>query len=557
MVPEREHWQLYVDNFTSHSYQYAGLGESPLGASTDLSHVVFGAEGIREVEGVYEWGNGKITPVNVSNNGESINEVAVGSEHYYRLYNKEHAAWHAVSDNGSRVYFTSPGYAYAPSYQPPNAPPGVLYLRENIEQPQSPMSGGRCIDPSDACTIEVSASQPGVADPHGPQTAHFWGASADGSKVFFTSRVELTEDADTGPADTAANLYEYDLERPEGERLRDLTVDDGETEGAAVLGVTQISEDGSYVYFVADGDFAAGAVAGAPNLYVSHGGGVPKFIATLAPGDSSDWLGGVGSTVEEKENESGPAVNSAAVSPNGTRLAFESSRELTGYDNYGVGEIYLYDAEAGGLVCASCDPSGARPAGVPSLVGGRSSLSVYRARDLLEDGTLFFDSSDALVPHGSDGRGNVYEYENGHVYPISDAAGGYESFFLDASANGENVFFATADQLLPQDTSNNVVVYDARVGGGFPVTVAPPVCANADSCKPPVSPQPSVFSPAGSATFNGVGNVSSQPPPKETVTKKTAKCKRGFVKSKSGKCIKKRARKKVKRSAHANGKAGR
>ena len=69
----------------------------------------------------------------------------------------------------------------------------------------------------------------------------------------------------------------------------------------------------------------------------------------------------------------------------------------------------------------------------------------YRPRNLLEDGALFFDSSDALVPHASDGRQNVYEYEDGHVYAISNVAGGYESFFLDASPNGENVFFASAE----------------------------------------------------------------------------------------------------------------
>ena len=37
----------------------------------------------------------------------------------------------------------------------------------------------------------------------------------------------------------------------------------------------------------------------------------------------------------------------------------------------------------------------------------------------------------------------------------------------------ENVFFASADQLLPEDPGGNAVVWDARVGGGFPVvTVA-------------------------------------------------------------------------------------
>ena len=58
---------------------------------------------------------------------------------------------------------------------------------------------------------------------------------------------------------------------------------------AAVLGLVTASEDGSYVYFVAEGMLTSEKnneggepVAGQPNLYLSHGGRV-VFIATLAP----------------------------------------------------------------------------------------------------------------------------------------------------------------------------------------------------------------------------------------------------------------------------------
>ena len=93
-----------------------------------------------------------------------------------------------------------------------------------------------------------------------------------------------------GPRAKAANLYEYDLETG---KLSDLTGEatDSTGEGAAVQGVVQISEDGSYVYFVAEGALAAGATAGQPNLYVSHEDGVPVFIATLAV-DEGDWHAG-------------------------------------------------------------------------------------------------------------------------------------------------------------------------------------------------------------------------------------------------------------------------
>ncbi len=519
---------LYVADFDGPSpYRYVAPEYFTLGTSTDLSHVVFGGS---------EWMEGKVFPVTVGNQGETLGGIGSSTKN----------VWHAVSSDGSRVFFSNAN----------------VYVRVNTEQPQSPMETNAkseevCANSADACTVEVSASQRLLPNPAGAQPARYQGASADGSRVFFTSKAELTEDAYTGTAGQGANLYEYELAQ-EGKpaRLTDLTGEatDKTGNGAAVQGVVQISEDGSYVYYVADGKLVEGAQTGKPNLYVSHDGAAPTFIATLlAPNDESDWTG---------EHEGNPELNAAVVTSDGTRLAFMSYNELTGYDNQDANtgqpdeEIYLYDTATSSLACASCNPSGARPTGSSTLPGahslGDAGMPLYRPRDLIEDGMLFFNSSDALVPHASDGRKNVYEYEDGHVFAISDVAGGYESFFMDASADGNNVFFATADQLLPEDQSNNVVVYDARVDGGFPVAPVAPSCDNADSCKPPVSPQPSVFSPVGSATFNGVGNVSSQSPPKEGITKKTAKCKKRLVKNKQGKCIRKKRAKKAKKSAHTN-----
>jgi len=497
---EQNDFGIYVVGLVgSRTYAYLGEGSIPVGASTDLSHVVFGAYG-----GLREWVDGVVTPVGVANNGESLSS-GVGQFDGFD-------AWHRVSANGRRVYFSG-------------SADGQLYLRENGEQPQSPMSGEACLDLSDACTVEVSASQktngsgPGGTDPAGTRPANYSGASADGSKVFFTSASELTNDAYTGPADNAANLYEYEPSSEPGEpgRLTDLTVD-ASGDGAAVQAIAAMSEDGSYVYYIAEGVLAAGATAGQPNLYVSHDAGGPVFIATLAEDDREDW------------DRGSPGANAADASPDGSRLVFLSERSLTGYDNEqaAVGECegstdshedetegetghcreaFLYDAETGTLVCASCNPSGARPLGPSKLTKPGGPELEYQAHNLAEDGALFFDSSDALVPHTSDGRENVYEYENGHVYAISDVAGGYKSFFMDASPNGENVFIASADQMLSEDTSNNVAVWDARVDGGFPVKAPPPPCNNGDECKPPPTPQPTSFGPTPSATFSGPGNV--------------------------------------------------
>jgi hypothetical protein len=515
--PLGETFGVYLAQFAGHSYQYTGSvapREVPWGASADLGRVVltdFSSQSLSESlnDGLED------VPVSVTNTGETM-PAAAGSPALTNNFTTYKDAWHATSEDGSSVYFTSPPYL-----QEHGAPTvGQLYVRTNIGQPQSALGGeGGCTESSKACTIEVSASRREPEDPAGPKSARYWGASADGSKVFFTSDSELTEDAYTGPADNAANLYEYDLESGE---LVDLTGEetDATGEGAAVQGVATISEDGSHVYFVADGSLAAGAVQGQPNLYVSHDGGGPVFIATLGGTDVTDWLNG-------GAEEAGPVINTAVLSPSGGQLAFISERELTGYDNRQAApgdcesalvdqlhesgrcrEAFLYEAETGRLVCASCNPSGKRPEGpssLPGVVPASQSYADYRPRDLLGDGTLFFESKDALTPGSSGGSRSVYEYEGGGVHAISAPAGGHESFFLDASPDGKNVFFGSADRLTSEDPGGDVAVWDAREGGGFPLATSAP-CGGGGSCSPPPLAPPTV-EPAASAAFSGSGNV--------------------------------------------------
>jgi sugar lactone lactonase YvrE len=93
---------------------------------------------------------------------------------------------HAVSSSGD-VYFTAAGT-------------GELYLRRNPTAPQSALgSGGECTEPQRACTVLISKSHRTPLDPRGTAPAAFMAASTDGSKAFFTSSEELTNDANTGP----------------------------------------------------------------------------------------------------------------------------------------------------------------------------------------------------------------------------------------------------------------------------------------------------------------------------------------------------------------------
>jgi hypothetical protein len=582
-----------VERGSAYNWEESTFLPAIVGASPDLSHVLYAPEDTEESI-VDEWVDGKSFLVSVANNGESLHAFAGSGPPPNKPGSGEQGApkpgdgstgtgilFNDISSDGSRIYMTEGERISEPGIERQKEFLGELFLRENGDQPQSPLGPhGECTVSTDACTVQVSASQRREPDPNRifyPETnryasPYFWGASADGGKAFFTSTTELTDNADTGAADDTADLYEYDVESG---KLVDLSVGSTGPDGAGVLGVVQISEDGSYVYFVAEGVLAEGAVAGGANLYVSHDGGAPRFIATLEnggkeanmplntpslPGDESVWGGG-------------PTVNEATVSRNGMRLAFASERSLTGYDNeqaepgecpakqFGdpqtgrCREIYLYDVTTNGLKCVSCNPSGARPIGPSGFYqdADRSGdLPVAAPRNMSEDGSrVFFQSEDALVPRDSNGEMDVYEYEDGHIYPISDLTGNTKSEFMDASGNGDDVFIATADQLVPQDTDFHTDVYDVRVGGGFPVSVAPPACNNGDSCKGPISPQPGVFGAPASATFSGAGNdtllVTARPVVKTKIKMKPKRCKINFVK-KRGKCV----RRELKRSrAHS------
>jgi hypothetical protein len=616
------------------------LGPRPEGGSTDLSRVVFkdtyslccGAS--PESTHVYEWSAGRLGLVDVAPGGGSFNKGDFPNLGAAGNPQDSGNAWHAVSADGSRVFFTEEQENLA----------GQLYVREN---PLSPVED--CSVGGDGCTVEVSASQRDNAkgepepDPHGPQPAFYRDASADGSRVFFTSRAELTSDAFTGPEDNAANLYEYDLNTGV---LSDLTADKTDPDGAAVVGFATAGEEGSYVYFVANGVLSEvansqGAKAGLGDckeesevvvgertcsLYIEHYNGsaweAPRFIATLAGssterflatgefnGDEEDWVGYEARSVQG--NDWGPGGHSVRVTPDGGSLVFESERSLTGHDNQpaeagecgaGVGgglgcrEVYLYSAESGRLVCVSCH-AGAQPTGASGIGqaeaeadNGEEEGSIfaqpshyYVPRNLSEDGgRLFFESKDALVASDGNGLTDVYEWElpvavpgpedsctrsspgfveaaGGCVFAISDVAGGHESHFMDASASGGDVFIETQDPLLASvDKDSRANVYDVRIGGGFPVSEALPECTSADSCKPPVSPQPAIFGAGSSETFSGPGDAVPPPPPPATVVKphrKTVKCKKN-QKLSHGRCVKQKTGKRPQKAKKATRRVG-
>ncbi len=363
-------------------------------------------------------------------------------------------------------------------------------------------------------TVQIDESRGGTGPGGGGALK---GVSADGSQVFFTDDASAGLTSDT-VAGSGSNLYRYDLDTGQ---LSDLT-----PVGEAKAVFTGSGEDGAYVYFEADGVLSGSqanqlgetAEAGQPNFYLDHNGAI-TFISHETGGGQ--------------------------LSPNGTYLAFTSDRSLTGYDNAGQPEIYLYSAASNSFACASCNPSGEPGDGV---IGGT----------VTDSGQVFFVTPYALVPSDTNGQPDVYEYEDGEPLLISPGTGP-GSALVGVSESGDDVFFDTAQQLVPQDTVPEMgVIYAARVDGGFPAVAPPPPCTTADACRAAVSSQPLIYGAPPSQTFSGVGNLTaSAPTPVVKPKSKPVKCKRRSV-AKKDRCVKrpnKKAGKKAKPSVHSS-KAG-
>jgi hypothetical protein len=462
-------------------------------------------------------------------------------------------AGNQVSEDGSRLFFVSPDPASCnpPGHNDCASEPPELYVHE-IGQERAQLisrdsllgepAGTPVAAPGGILTMPNDSEQlPGAVSFHGSYVF----ASPDGSQAFFQSTEALTAAAAAGSPGVEPKTYDFDVD------TGSLTFLPGVRGG-----ILAVDSDGSDMAFVTP---EAGGRPAQLNLWRSGAAG-----GTVTP------------VVQLPEHNA--SVPEARLSADGSVLVFQTAERLSSsFNSGGFEQIYRYDVPANTLGCVSCDPAGVTPRGNAAM----STLHTDEASELYEEQRVaidqrgissggervFFDSPDPLVaqdtntnspeveefeqrklPQGDD----VYEWENGVVYLISTGQSPRNSFLLDSSESGDDVFFATAEGLVPGDTDGGYDIYDARIpqpGDTSPPAAIP--CAGA-TCQGAANAGPSVTSPA-SASFSGAGNLVPEvtAPPAKTVTKKTTtKCKKGYVKKKN-KCVKKA---KAKKASH-NGRA--
>ncbi|MGC2374391.1 MAG: hypothetical protein WA484_11010 [Solirubrobacteraceae bacterium] len=511
-------------------------------SSNDLSDVFFSMSGVRWPgdrtvpggESVYEYvGTGNLEPLLVGVSGGQGSEsliskcgtsldrgLGIGREagRYPPISGGAKdvtTALGAISDDGDTVLFTPTPCGSFPVVQ-------EIYARIDNGLP-------------DAHTVAIS--EPSEEDcvvcdtvKTARQNAVPVSMSRDGSRVLFMTSQPLLG------GDSSNNLYEYDFAGEPEARIVRVSAGDSSVSNpvAGVENAVNVSPDGSHVYFYASGVLTKTrgvlgqeAQAGQSNLYLyerdaQYPDGRTVFIAPHTDVHAVSY-----------------------VSQNGRFVLFESSVHLTPDDLSSVPQEFEYDSETGSIVRVSIGQDGYNDNG--------NTGSVTKAL-VANDGAVFFESKNPLVPEAVNGAPDVYEYRDGSVSLISDGQDTHsQPGVLDyISPSGMDVFFSTYDQLVPRDIDAQEDTYDARVDGGFPeASVAPP--CEGDACQGPLSGSPVLLSP-GSEFQAGGENATAAPSPPPVVVAAKSKHHKPAKKSKTAKA--KRKAKKSSRRKHGPHRTG-
>jgi hypothetical protein len=483
------------------------------GASADFSHVIFETsvdltdDATGDEAKLYEWTQGTVrlvglvppraesqcgpAPLQPCQPTPSSGAGQGGApDGYLKFYTRD-----TISTDGDRVVFSSPVDEFQEA-------PRSLYLRE-----------------AHATTVKLNSSERTgcPADPSCDDgSTHFGDSTPDLSRIYFVDSAQLTDQSGGG-------LYVYDSTKPASDphNLQLLaSVSNG--------GVVGVSEDGSYVYFISSsavGSDSHDCQGQFPCLYLWHQGDL-RFVATI----DGDFSNHDSESAEIAGRYWNGNTKGARISADGKELLFRSMGSPTEQPPYDHGgscsgpsfhfaetptcpEVYLYSATAAGgqgdLTCVSCNPAGSATSGRITqfnLLEGLGSHSAHLNRALSSDGRYtFFSTAEPLVSADTNVAYDVYQYDSvsDQVSLISSGTSPVDSFFLEAGADGRDVFFRTAQRLNGWDRDELSDLYDARVGGGFAEPAAPIQCSG-DSCQHPSTSAPRPPSPL--TTSPGPGN---------------------------------------------------
>jgi Tol biopolymer transport system component len=340
--------------------------------------------------------------------------------------------------------------------------------------------------------------------------ANFADADTAGENVFF----ETKEPLDAGDTDAATDIYVRDLTAGETGLASTGAVgcQPGCGNGAFNVSRRGISADGAYAYFTTDESLSTADADSAFDVYAhdieadttllvstggcagcGNGGAVPIFNGASADGtrvffSSEEKL--VGSDGDEatdvyaRDLPAGPTIlisagtedvtsSFASASADGATVFFTSAEGLSGGDDDGANDVYMWNGGALDLVTsAPC----AEFCGATFEAASADSAEVV------------FTTAAPLVAADEDTSDDVYRQSVAGGAPVlvsrgeascpSCWGGEFNARFSEASADASRVVFTTAEAMLGEDgdEEDDIYVRDADAGTTSLITIAPSYC---------------------------------------------------------------------------------
>lgn len=347
--------------------------------------------------------------------------------------------------------------------------------------------------------------------------AFFGGANADGSRVWFsTSASLLPEDTDI-----FADVYERSA--------AGLTLVSGPGGGGLFTTFfAGASADGTRVYFVSDKHIvpAPPGAGGEIELYERTAGGLTNLGEATFAAVSADGARVVFTSVAQRvpadtdlvadlyrlENgvvtlltggSEGVPVTFRAASADATRVVFETAEALLPGDVDAATDVYANDA--GTLVL---------------LTPGTADMpAVFRAA--AADATrIFFRTGETLDAADTDAGADIYERTGTTVVRKTPGSANLTPFLGSVSADGEVVYFASDEALLPGDVNGTRDFYAVGPSGlpADPVCSAAPTTTSSTTTTTIGTLPPTTLPPSSTTTTVASTSTSSTLPGATTTT---------------------------------------
>ncbi len=482
-----------------------------------------------DVQNIYERRNGVVSQVSVASDGSSPEngnsyvgqpEGGSGEGEGGTVKVTKGREQHAISLDGTRIVFTSTEQLAAGAIDGSSTHITNIYLREGTTT--------KLIAPGSATSF-----------------AYFEDATPDVSHVYFVrAQRKGAEPTPFAPAE----LYDYNVATGTTSLVSADQSGNESSDPNQYASYVTSSPDGSHVYFVSEAPLdPADQPEPSQQRYglFERAGGHTRYIATLPElagygairsgsplnGYECDTRYAAGK-VPDPADPAGRGrgacpvpVYTARASSDGSHLYFTSAGALTADagtasctdKTFGLTrpcfKVYGYDDHSKQVTLVS-QGGGGTP--YDAFFAMPQATKVTAAVDVWvpplgitsDGGTVFFETQAALTPDAVDnGSLKVYESSNGVTTLVSPgdtiSANPGDAVYLDNSADGSDVFFASTDAASCLDTSGgHWRIYDARLGGvpdSCP-SEAPP--APRPLVSPPFAEAPATQAPTAS------GNVS-------------------------------------------------